>query len=110
MTDLTPADLAKFVHPVPVGATIPAGMEYAVVIDDGLYVTSSMADHAPRGFRCWTAEPLAAPKPPLTERIREFANEVLNAPAVGFSSTQNRWIAEAASILAEIAERLDADR
>ena len=29
MTDITPADLARFIHPVPVGAIIPAGMEYA---------------------------------------------------------------------------------
>ena len=31
MTDITPADLARFVHPVPVGATIPAGMEFEAV-------------------------------------------------------------------------------
>ena len=122
MTDITPADLARFIHPVPVGATIPAHME---VMEYNrihghfrgpfryTHAYTQLADDPPR----WTAEPLTAPKPPLTERVREFAEEVLNAPPVGFSSVfldtenqQNRWIAEAASILAEIAERLDAGR
>ena len=121
MTDITPADLARFVHPVPVGARFPMGLEFADLRDDYIrgpfhFPDSSrvqLADDPPR----WTAEPLTAPKPPLTERVREFAEEVLNAPPVGFSSVfldtenqQNRWIAEAASILAEIAERLDAGR
>lgn len=122
MTDITPADLAKFIHPVPVGATIPAGtevMEFTRIHGHFrgpfryTHTYAQLADDPPR----WTAEPLAAPKPPLTERVREFASEVLNAPPVGFPSVvldtenqQNRWIAEAASILAEIAERLDADR
>lgn len=121
MTDITPADLARFVHPVPVGATIPAGTEVMEISRIGGYFrgpfrymhTTQLADEPPR----WTAEPLAAPKPPLTERVREFASEVLAAPPVGFSSVvldtenqQNRWIAEAASFLAEIAERLDAGR
>lgn len=123
MTDITPADLARFVHPVPVGATIPAGMKFCYQKASGAITGPltrtlagadvSVAEQTPY----WTAEPIPAPKPPLTERAREFANEVLAAPPVGFSSVildtenqQNRWIAEAASILAEIAERLDAGR
>ena len=34
MTDITPADLAKFIHRVPVGATIPAGTPYTYRIDE----------------------------------------------------------------------------
>jgi len=29
MTDITPADLARFIHPVPVGARFPMGLEVA---------------------------------------------------------------------------------
>lgn len=123
MTDITPADLARFAHPVPVGATIPAGMKFVRRYMDGSPIPA-LAGPITHDFDIeagysplWTAEPLSAPKPPLTERVQEFAEEVLAAPPVGFSSVvldvenqQNRWIAEAASILAEIAERLDADR
>ena len=121
MTDITPADLARFVHPVPVGAVIPAATEHAVRIRSGgpITVMTMAYDHEqrPGALDRWTAEPPASPKPPLAERVREFASEVLAAPPVGFSSVildvenqQNRWIAEAAALLAEIAERLDAGR
>ena len=33
MSDITPADLAKFVHRVPDGAVIPARTEYAFAFD-----------------------------------------------------------------------------
>lgn len=79
MTDITPADLAKFIHPVPVGAVIPAATEHAVRNRDGdtFIVMTTAYDHeqAPGALDRWTAEPLAAPKPPLpTEMGAVIAN------------------------------------
>lgn len=71
MTDITPADLARFVHPVPVGATIPAGMEW--VNREGDALTGPHSHTRPFVSRPemtrWTAEPLAAPKPPLPTEV-----------------------------------------
>ena len=70
MSDLTPADLAKFVHRVPVGATIPAGTEYVVGRAAGFSLVTLAYDYAadnPFTSR-WTAEPIPAPKPSLAER------------------------------------------
>ena len=77
--ELTPADLAKFVHLVPVGATIPAGVRYAELNNFGC-ITGPMhsnADQKCHVGQCprWTAEPLARPMPPLpTEPGSVIAN------------------------------------
>ena len=81
MTDLTPADLAKFVHPVPVGATIPAGVDYALRFATGrIGIETESYDHevTDKSFR-WTAEPLTAPKPAptLAERAHSLAEEAI---------------------------------
>lgn len=73
MTDITPADLARFVHPVPVGATIPAGME-VVEFGHGGGFWGPSATRSAYTQRCddplrWTAEPLTAPKPPLPTKV-----------------------------------------
>ena len=81
MTDITPTDLARFIHPVPVGAIIPAGMEYAWRNSDNAiergrgHTDLAQASHGWSAdgmdfepFR-WTAEPLAAPKPPLPTEV-----------------------------------------
>lgn len=76
MTDITPADLAKFIHPVPVGATIPAGMEFVRRYMNGT-PTAAIAGPIVHDFDIeaaaftplWTAEPLAAPKPPLPTEV-----------------------------------------
>ena len=63
MSDITPADLAKFIHRVPVGAVIPAGTPYAYRIDrDAVRLradgwadpTEQKSIDADR----WTAEPI----------------------------------------------------
>lgn len=63
-TRLTPADLAKFVHPVPVGAVIPAATRHAVRAGDGLTVMSMAFDHeqTPGAVDRWTAEPTLTPE------------------------------------------------
>ena len=60
MTDITPADLAKFVHRVPVGATIPAGTRYASLsfgcIEGPKHSESDQKVLA--GSSYWTAQPI----------------------------------------------------
>ena len=71
--NITPADLARFIHPVPVGARFPMGLEFADLRDDYIrgpfhFPDSSrvqLADDPPR----WTAEPLTTPKPPLPTEV-----------------------------------------
>ena len=63
MTDITPADLAKFVHRVPVGAIIPAETRYAS-LNFGC-ITGPMNSHADQKFlvgEYWTAEPIRTPE------------------------------------------------
>lgn len=66
MTNLTPADLARFIHPVPVGAVIPAATEHAVRTRDGdTFTVMTMAyDHeqAPGALDRWTADPIWTPE------------------------------------------------
>ena len=82
MSDLTPADLAKFVHRVPVGATIPAGVRYAVrnfgCITGPMHSNADQKCHVSQAAR-WTAEPLTAPKPEptLAERAHSLAEEAI---------------------------------
>ena len=63
MTDITPADLAKFVHRVPVGATIPADTRYASLnfgcVTGPMY---SYADQKILAGAYWTAEPIYTPE------------------------------------------------
>ena len=66
MSDITPADLAKFVHRVPVGAVIPAGTPYAYragaqigIRSQGMpYESTQVTGSWPR----WTAEPIRTPE------------------------------------------------
>ena len=83
MSDLTPADLVKFVHPVPLGATIPAGTPYAYravaqigIRSHGMPYESTQVDAS---VSRWTAEPLTAPKPEptLPERAHSLAEEAI---------------------------------
>ena len=104
MSDLTPADLAKFVHPVPVGAVIPAGTEYVVGRAAGFSLVTLAYDYAadnPFTSR-WTAEPIPAPKPPLADRAR----------AVAMTARMNSdvTLSNLALIVAELADRIEAER
>ena len=70
LTNPTPADLAKFIHPVPVGATIPAGTPYRRDVGrilsfwlDGTSVP--VTQESDTDILRWTAEPIPAPLPPL---------------------------------------------
>lgn len=58
MSDITPADLAKFVHRVPVGAIIPAGTEYVVVRDGYLHLVTWPYGYtrADASVQRWTAD------------------------------------------------------
>ena len=102
MTDLTPADLAKFIHRVPVGATIPADTEFAVGSSGAFTLVvigrdfMQPQDALPR----WTAEPLSAPDPSLAERARALLVE----PTAKWSPTGVRLI----HIVAELAEKVEA--
>lgn len=102
MNQITPADLAKFIHPVPEGAVIPADTEFARPVGGALWVSSCPNDLTqPPGDRPrWTAEPIPAPEPTLAERARGVAGEF--APGGHFE--------QLALIVAELAERIEADR
>ncbi len=102
MSDITPADLARFVHRVPDGATIPAGTEYAVLIEDGLYTLKAGADLRPGRYHCWTAEPIAAPKQSLADRAR--------AVAMTARINSDVTLSNLALIVAELAETIEAER
>ena len=63
MTDITPADLARFIHPVPVGAIIPAETRYAS-LNFGC-ITGPMHSSADQKIlvgEYWTAEPIRTPE------------------------------------------------
>ena len=104
MSDITPADLARFVHPVPVGATIPAGTGHACGIGLHFYVQTLAYDYVQpqSSWQCWTAEPIAAPKPPLADRAR----------AVAMTARMNSdvTLSNLATIVAELADRIEAER
>lgn len=64
--DITPADLAKFVHRVPKGATIPAGMAFCWVTLGG-QITGPTVDryNVTQGSDAtcrWTAKPILTPE------------------------------------------------
>ena len=81
MSDITPADLAKFIYLVPVGATIPAGTEFATLVREGIYRLTLDYDHeqASESFPRWTAELLPAPEPSLADRARSLATVVVKS-------------------------------
>ena len=64
MTGITPADLAKFIHRVPVGATIPADVEHAVGSSGTISLAKVSRDYEmpPDALPRWTAEPVLTPK------------------------------------------------
>ena len=106
MRDITPADLARFVHPVPVGATIPAGTPYAYRIDkDALRLRADgwTDPTEQRGIDSarWTAEPLPAPEPTLAERVRSLTRGRVWSPSD---------LDQLVLIVAELAEKVEGDR
>ena len=103
MTDITPADLAKFVHRVPDGAVIPANTEYAwrdgSAVRLSFYVRdiTQQLDEVAR----WTVEPIpAAPEPSLAEKARALLVE----PTADWSPAGVRLI----HIVAKLAESIEA--
>ena len=99
MNDLTPADLAKFIYRVPVGATIPAGTEYAWRNGMAVWLSvfgrdiTQLAGEITR----WTAEPI-----PASESLAEKARRL------GGDYPGDSWGRQLASIVAELAERIEA--
>ena len=83
--NITPADLAKFVHLVPVGATIPAGTEFVVLINGGLFPDTLDYDRevSDESQKRWTAEPLfvTTPEPSLADRARRFTRGRVWSPS-----------------------------
>ena len=103
MTDITPADLARFVHRVPVGAIIPAGTEFAYSAARVVCVPTPPVSAITQTATCverWTAEPIPAPEPTLAERVRALLGE----PTADWSPAGVRLI----RIVAEMAERIEA--
>ena len=102
MTDITPADLAKFIYRVPVGATIPADTRYAS-LNFGC-VTGPMHSYADQkilGGTYWTAEPIPAPELTLAQRARALIPHDLHEwPDMAITSL--------AVLVAELAERIEA--
>ena len=99
MTDnLTPADLAGYVHPVPVGAIIPAGTKYAVGLDGNFWLATLDYDHkqTSESLPHWTAEPFSGPTP-LADQVR--------ATVVARGSNLERLTL----IVAELAEKVEVE-
>jgi len=104
MSEITPAYLAKFVHPVPEGATIPAGTEYAWQSGSGIYQTIFTQDitQLPGDRPRWTADPIPATRPTLADRARKVAHAA--------ERDCDEGVYDLAAIVAELAERIEADR
>ena len=105
MTDLTPADLAKFVHRVPVGATIPLGMEFCYQKSAGPIVgplrrtIDGAGVPATDATPYWTAEPI--PEPTLAQRARALIpHDLYGWPDLAITSL--------AILVAELAEKVEA--
>jgi len=102
MTNVTPADFAKFAHRVPDGAVIPACTYYAWL--DGMAVRLAVftrdITQLPGEVARWTAEPIPAPVSSLAERARALLVE----PTADWSPAGVRLI----HIVAELAERIEA--
>ena len=101
--NITPADLAKFTHLVPVGATIPAGTEYVVGRAAGVSLVTLAYDYtADNPFTSrWTAEPIPAPEPTLAERVRSLTRGRVWSPSD---------LDQLTLIVAELAEKVEGDR
>ena len=95
MTNVTPADFAKFAHRVPDGAVIPACTYYARL--DGMAVRLAVftrdITQLPGEVARWTAEPIPAPVSTLAERARALAVDAGDQLAL---------------LVAELAERIEA--
>ena len=79
--DITPADLAKFIHRVPVGATIPADVEHAVGSSGTISLAKVSRDYEmpPDALPRWTAEPVLTPKHARLEAEYAAACEAIRA-------------------------------
>ena len=100
MTNVTPADFAKFAHRVPDGAVIPACTYYAWLNGMAVHLAVFTRDitQLPGEVARWTAEPISAPEPSLAEKARAIAKE--GAPGGSFANL--------ALLVAELAERIEA--
>ena len=100
MTDLTRADLAKYIYPIPNGAVVPVGTPYVAAsgfifaVSQSEFTQGNPGATSPR----WTAEPIPAPEPTLAEKARAIAEE--GAPGGSFTNL--------ARLVAELAERIEA--
>lgn len=112
MSDLiTPADLARFVHPVPEGAVIPALTPYVFRTTTAAlsFRAHGQPDAVVQGdpdggdVHRWTAEPI--PEPPLAELA--LAEQARNLRGRAWSTAD---LDQLAVIVAELAERIEADR
>ena len=103
MSDITPADLAKFVHRVPVGAIIPAGTEHVIRYGNGFRrsITAHTCVQWEGDLERWTAEPLPAPEPTLAERVRSLTRGRVWSPSD---------LDQLVLIVAELAEKVEGDR
>ena len=79
--DITPADLAKFVHRVPVGATIPADVEHAVGSSGTISLATIPRDYEmpPDALPRWTAERILTPQHARLEAEYAAACEAIHA-------------------------------
>ena len=103
MSDITPADLAKFVHRVPVGAIIPAGTEYVIKRGGSFCLVTLAYDYvADNPFTSrWTADPIPAPVPTLAERVRSLTRGRVWSPSD---------LDQLTLIVAELAEKVEGVR
>ena len=100
--NITPADLTRFIYEVPVGATIPAGTEFAVLINGGLFIDTLDYDReVAESHERWTAEPTPPPEPTLAERVRSLTRGRVWSPSD---------LDQLTLIVAELAEKVEGDR
>ena len=99
--NLTPADLAGYVHPVPVGAIIPAGTKYAVGLDDNFWISTMDYDYkqTSESLPHWTTEPSAPGPTPLADQVRALATVVARG-----SNLERLTL-----IVAELAEKVEGE-
>ena len=85
MSDVTPADLAKFVHPVPIGARFPMHVEFMEFRESGDYFRGpfnfpdATAIQQPDDPKRWTAEPILTPEQQRLEDEYAAACEAIYA-------------------------------
>lgn len=96
----TPAYLAKFVHRVPFGATIPAGTEHAFKAGDsfGLETMTYDYEQTPGALDRWTAEPLLTPEHARLEaEYAEACQKIAEASSAIATAERARGAATAAA-------------